>query len=44
MSFLVKRPAPDFSAEGVVNGKIGEISIKDFKGKFLVLLFYPLDL
>jgi peroxiredoxin 1 len=28
----------------VVNGEFKEISLSDFKNKYLVLLFYPLDL
>lgn len=42
---LVGRPAPDFTmetAEG--NGKdFGTASLSDYKGKWLVLFFYPLD-
>uniref|UniRef100_A0A2P2HZ98 thioredoxin-dependent peroxiredoxin n=2 Tax=Hirondellea gigas TaxID=1518452 RepID=A0A2P2HZ98_9CRUS len=37
------QPAPDFSGIAVVNGSFQDISLKDYKGKYLVLFFYPLD-
>jgi len=42
---LVGRPAPDFSLETVSgNGQdFGNASLADYKGKWLVLFFYPLD-
>jgi alkyl hydroperoxide reductase subunit AhpC len=40
---LVQKPAPDFSATAVVDGDFKTMSLKDFKGKWLVLYFYPLD-
>ncbi|KAG2422866.1 hypothetical protein HXX76_015698 [Chlamydomonas incerta] len=36
-------PAPKFKAQAVVNGEIKEISLDDYKGKYVVLFFYPLD-
>ncbi|XP_055327524.1 peroxiredoxin-2-like [Paramacrobiotus metropolitanus] len=40
----VGKPAPDFSAvPAVVDGVFREISLKSYKGKYLILLFYPLD-
>jgi hypothetical protein len=38
----VRAPAPDFSAQAVVNGDFKNVSLKDYKGKWLVLFFYPL--
>ncbi|HEX9787173.1 MAG TPA: peroxiredoxin, partial [Candidatus Binatia bacterium] len=35
--------APDFRAEGVFKGEIGEYSLLAYKGKWLVLFFYPAD-
>lgn len=35
--------APDFKAEAVVNGQFKNISLADYKGKNVILLFYPLD-
>lgn len=39
----VQCQAPDFKGMAVVNGQFKEISLNDFKGKYLVLFFYPLD-
>lgn len=39
----VHQPAPDFKAPAYVNGEVKELSLRDFRGKHLVLLFYPLD-
>merc|ERR1712000_421874 len=36
-------PAPHFEGEAVVNGEFKQISLKDYKGKYVVLFFYPLD-
>jgi peroxiredoxin (alkyl hydroperoxide reductase subunit C) len=43
MSAFVSAPAPDFSGEAYLNGEFKKISLSDFKGKKLVLFFYPLD-
>lgn len=43
MSRLVGNPAPYFKAEALVNGQKKEISLDDYKGKWKVLFFYPLD-
>jgi peroxiredoxin (alkyl hydroperoxide reductase subunit C) len=41
---LVGQPAPGFSANAVVQGEIVDnFSLKDLNGKYVVLLFYPLD-
>ncbi|XP_007478982.1 thioredoxin-dependent peroxide reductase, mitochondrial isoform X1 [Monodelphis domestica] len=39
----VTQHAPHFKGTAVVNGEFKEISLDDFKGKYLVLFFYPLD-
>ncbi|XP_074142980.1 thioredoxin-dependent peroxide reductase, mitochondrial isoform X1 [Sminthopsis crassicaudata] len=39
----VTQHAPYFKGTAVVNGEFKEISLDDFKGKYLVLFFYPLD-
>lgn len=37
-------PAPDFTAEAVLPDKsFGKISLADYRGKWVVLFFYPLD-
>lgn len=44
MAVLVGRQAPDFTADAVVNGnEMKQISLSDYKGKYIVLFFYPLD-
>jgi peroxiredoxin 2/4 len=42
---LVGRPAPDFTMETASgDGKeFGRVSLSDYKGKWLILFFYPLD-
>jgi len=35
--------APDFHGSAVVNGEFKDIKLSDYKGKYLVLFFYPLD-
>uniref|UniRef100_A0A8C4Z7F2 Thioredoxin-dependent peroxide reductase, mitochondrial n=1 Tax=Gadus morhua TaxID=8049 RepID=A0A8C4Z7F2_GADMO len=39
----VTHPAPAFKGTAVHNGEFKEMSLDDFKGKYLVLFFYPLD-
>jgi len=39
----VQQPAPDFEATAVVNGEFKTIKLSDYKGKYVVLFFYPLD-
>jgi len=43
LSPRVQHPAPDFKGQAVVDGQFKEISLSDYKGKYLVLFFYPLD-
>jgi alkyl hydroperoxide reductase subunit AhpC len=45
MAVFVTKPAPDFSALAVVNGAIADkpIKLSDYRGKYVVLFFYPLD-
>ncbi len=41
---LVTKPAPDFKAQAVMpDNSFKEISLSDYKGKKVVLFFYPLD-
>jgi len=39
----LQKPAPQFTATAVVNGDFKEVSLSQFKGKYVVLFFYPLD-
>ena len=43
MSVLVNKEAPGFTATAVVDGAFEEVSLSDYKGKYVVLFFYPLD-
>lgn len=44
MSCLVQQPAPDFTANAVMpNGSFESISLSSYKGKYVLLFFYPLD-
>lgn len=40
----IQKPAPEFSGTAVVDGDFKEIKLSDYKGKYVVLFFYPLDL
>ena len=39
----VGQPAPDFELEGVMGREFTKVSLSDYKGKWVVLFFYPLD-
>ncbi|WIA10975.1 hypothetical protein OEZ86_000941 [Tetradesmus obliquus] len=43
MPAIIGKPAPAFKGQAIVDGEIKEISLDDFKGKYLVFFFYPLD-
>ena len=44
MSALVAKPAPEFTAQAVMpDGSFKEIKLSDYKGKYVILFFYPLD-
>nr|BAO53976.1 peroxiredoxin [Euglena gracilis] len=43
MPATVQHPAPDFDAVAVVNGEFKNVKLSDYKGKYVVLFFYPLD-
>ncbi len=43
MAVIVGNAAPGFSAQAVDNGQFKTVSLEDYKGKWLVLFFYPLD-
>jgi alkyl hydroperoxide reductase subunit AhpC len=41
---LIQKQAPDFKAQAVLaDGSITELKLSDYKGKWVVLFFYPLD-
>jgi peroxiredoxin (alkyl hydroperoxide reductase subunit C) len=39
----VGKPAPDFTAPAYYNGKFMNISLSEYKGKWVLLCFYPGD-
>jgi peroxiredoxin (alkyl hydroperoxide reductase subunit C) len=39
----VGQPAPDFTLEAVLNKEFKKVSLTDYRGKWVVLFFYPLD-
>lgn len=43
MAVLVGKQAPDFTAEAVVKGDFKEVRLSDYRGKYVLLFFYPLD-
>ncbi len=40
---MINKEAPAFTAEAYVNDDIKKISLEDYKGKWVVLFFYPAD-
>ncbi len=44
MSVLVTKKAPEFTAQAVMaNNEIKELSLSSYKGKYVLVFFYPLD-
>jgi peroxiredoxin (alkyl hydroperoxide reductase subunit C) len=40
---MVGKAAPDFEASAYIDGDFKKIKLSDYKGKWLVLCFYPGD-
>ncbi|KAI6206602.1 hypothetical protein M3Y94_00931200 [Aphelenchoides besseyi] len=40
---FIGKPAPEFETEAVVDGDFKTVKLSDYKGKYVVLFFYPLD-
>ncbi|KAL3149717.1 hypothetical protein ABBQ38_013545 [Trebouxia sp. C0009 RCD-2024] len=40
---FVSSPAPDFTAPAVIDGEISEVSLKNYRGQYVILFFYPKD-
>jgi peroxiredoxin (alkyl hydroperoxide reductase subunit C) len=40
---LIRKPAPHFETVAYVDGDFKTVKLSDYKGKYLVLFFYPLD-
>jgi hypothetical protein len=43
MTARVGGPAPDFEATALINGSFGTVKLSSYKGKWVVLCFYPGD-
>lgn len=43
MSNLVQKTAPDFTATALDGGKFRPITMSEYRGKYVLLFFYPLD-
>ncbi len=44
MSVLVQQEAPDFAAQAVMpDGTFQEVKLSDYRGKYVMLFFWPLD-
>jgi len=44
MSYLVTKEAPDFTAQAVMgDNSFAELKLSDYRGKYVLLFFYPLD-
>lgn len=39
----VQKQAPAFTAPAVVDGEFKDISLSDYKGKYVVFFWYPMD-
>jgi|LauGreSuBDMM15SN_2_FD.fasta_scaffold63140_3 alkyl hydroperoxide reductase subunit AhpC len=40
---IIGKSAPEFSGQAALNGEIVKLSLSDYRGKWVVLVFYPLD-
>jgi alkyl hydroperoxide reductase subunit AhpC len=43
MTAQVTKPAPEFTADAVEKGEFKHISLASYRGKYVILFFYPLD-
>jgi alkyl hydroperoxide reductase subunit AhpC len=43
MVVQIRKPAPDFAAEAYHQGEMKTVRLSDFRGKWVVLFFYPAD-
>ncbi|MFH0992522.1 MAG: redoxin domain-containing protein [bacterium] len=39
----INEPAPNFTEDAFINNEIKKISLSDYKGKWVILFFYPAD-
>ncbi|PVV01175.1 hypothetical protein BB560_004418 [Smittium megazygosporum] len=43
MALIPNCDAPQFTATAVIDGQFKKISLSDYKGKYVIIFFYPLD-
>lgn len=43
MSVQVSRPAPEFTAQALVEREFKPVSLADYRGQWVLLFFYPMD-
>jgi len=43
MSVRIGKPAPEFETSAYADGEIKKLKLKDFRGKWVLLYFYPGD-
>lgn len=43
MPVQVQQPAPDFTAKAVIGHEFQDVSLSEYRGKYVVVFFYPLD-
>ncbi len=43
MAVRVGKPAPEFETSAYVTGEIKKVKLADFRGKWVLLYFYPGD-
>ena len=43
MSVRVGKEAPEFQTKGYIDGEIKPVSLADYRGKWVMLYFYPGD-
>jgi alkyl hydroperoxide reductase subunit AhpC len=43
MPVVVAKPAPEFTADAVVSESFQQVKLSDYRDKYVVLFFYPLD-
>lgn len=41
LNIFIIDPAPQWSATSLVDGEFKELALSDYKGKFVVMVFYP---
>ncbi|KAM3172769.1 hypothetical protein ACTXT7_013864 [Hymenolepis weldensis] len=39
----IGEPAPGFTCRALVKGEVKDVSLSDYKGKYVILFFYPMD-